>query len=264
MTKNSGIEVFSIHELAAFWSRKPRERDLSQHLAELCRMAEAILAAPDQALEALTDSAITLCGADSAGISVERREDDGRKLIHWRATSGRYKRFQGAVLSSGKNVSEICLERNTAQLFRASMAFFKHEQAEAEPVTDALMIPWHATGSRGTFWVLAHGRTEAFDGSDLDTLAMLSRMAAGASNYQHKKRVDQRSWAAMTAQALTDALAQRIKEPVRTLQTLIEEAARSEGREDSRMLATYLSEPLQSLVSVVADFSVGVIGGRPN
>jgi nitrogen-specific signal transduction histidine kinase len=53
---------------------------------------------------------------------------------------------------------------------------------EGTTVTDGILLPWHAEETRGTIWILAHGRAEAFDGEDCNMMQALANELAHQIN----------------------------------------------------------------------------------
>lgn len=52
------------------------------------RLARAFVEKPETILQELVNAAVELCGADSAGISVERENRTDKHFYHWVATAG--------------------------------------------------------------------------------------------------------------------------------------------------------------------------------
>jgi hypothetical protein len=88
---------------------------------------------PERILQELVDVAMELCGADSAGVSVE--EPGEQPAFRWAATSGKYVPFQNARLPYDFAPCSICLERGEPQHFRVGQAFFDLLGVPAELVT---------------------------------------------------------------------------------------------------------------------------------
>ena len=85
---DTGIEVIDLHENAEFLSRRLHVRDSAAQLEGLQRLARAFVERPETVLQELVDSTVSLCGADSAGISVERPDKTENDYYHWVATAG--------------------------------------------------------------------------------------------------------------------------------------------------------------------------------
>ncbi len=87
------------------------------------RIAHAFVEQPESILQELVNSTIDLCGADSAGISIEKEDGTDQNFYHWVATAGRYSAFLNAVLPRYPSACGICLERGRPQLFRVRQRF---------------------------------------------------------------------------------------------------------------------------------------------
>ena len=90
----------------------------------LHRLAVAFVERPESILQELVNAAVQLCGADSAGISIEREGKTPENLYDWIATAGEYSSFLGAVLPQFPSACSACLHRKAPQLFRVEKEFF--------------------------------------------------------------------------------------------------------------------------------------------
>lgn len=82
------------------------------------KIARAFATGFDAILQELVNAAVELCGADSAGISVEREGRTDDQYYHWVATAGQYSEFTNAVLPRYPSACGVCLERGRAQFFQ--------------------------------------------------------------------------------------------------------------------------------------------------
>jgi hypothetical protein len=57
-------------------------------MAGLERLSRALLEKPETILQELVSAAVDLCGADSAGFSIEKEDGNDREVYHWIATAG--------------------------------------------------------------------------------------------------------------------------------------------------------------------------------
>ncbi|MGC2660870.1 MAG: hypothetical protein WA324_23185, partial [Bryobacteraceae bacterium] len=171
-SEDTGLEVIDILSDPQYAARKPNARDISLQMAGLERLAHAFVESPETILQELVNAAVDLCGADSAGISIERLDRTDEQFYHWIATAGLYSGFLNAILPRYPSACGICLERARPQLFRVSQRFFEILGVEAPLVTDGILLPWQVDGMRGTIFVMAHGRVEAFDRGDIRTMQM--------------------------------------------------------------------------------------------
>ena len=161
--------------MSTFKARKLHVRDAALQLSALQSLGRAFVEKPETILQELVKAAVDVCGADSSGISIEREDRTDKDFYHWVATAGDYSGFLNAILPRYPSACGVCLERGRPQLFRVSKRFFDILGVEAPLVTDGILLPWEVDGLRGTIFVMAHGRDEAFDTGDVRIMEMLAR-----------------------------------------------------------------------------------------
>jgi len=211
------MQVVNLGSDAEFMNRHTRRREPSQELASIQRLARVFVERPERILQELVEVAVEVCGADSAGITLEETLDDHRAQFRWIATAGEYSGFTGAVLPHDYSPCGTCLDRGQPQLFRVPKAYLDMIGVEAPPVTDGILIPWQVEEIRGTVWVLAHGPYQYFDSEDYRLMQSLADFAAIAVRHlrQQTKLLDQATAAA--AAAMANDLAHQINNPLQGL-----------------------------------------------
>jgi hypothetical protein len=250
-SKDTGLEVIDILSDPQFALRKLHVRDVSVQMAGLQRLAHAFIENPETVLQELVNAAVALCGADSAGISIEREDGTDKDFYHWVATAGAYSGFLNAILPRYPSACGVCLQRGRPQLFRVSQRFFEILGVEAPLVTDGILLPWQTEGTRGTIFVMAHGRDEAFDGGDTRMMQMLADFAAlGFRQQRQQKRLIEQERAAAAA-SMANELAHKINNPLQGITNVIYLAARSETNPELRALATDLGSDIKKLSALV-------------
>lgn len=147
---DTGLEVLDLATDFEFGSRQLHARDVALQLEGMRRVARAFVEAPETILQELVRAAVELCGADSAGISVEREDGTESEHYEWLATAGVYSGFLGALLPKSPSACGICLERGAPQHFKVRPRFFELLGVEAPTVTDGILLPWQVDGTRGT------------------------------------------------------------------------------------------------------------------
>lgn len=93
-----GLEVVDLTDETVYSNRLLHSRDGSMQMEGLHRLAVAFVEAPDTILQELVNAAVRLCGADSAGISIERKGKTDEHYYEWVAIAGEYSAFLGASL----------------------------------------------------------------------------------------------------------------------------------------------------------------------
>ena len=248
---DTGIEVTDLCDNAEFLNRHLHVRDSASQLEGLQRLARAFVERPETVLQELVDATVNLCGADSAGISVERPDKTEDDYYHWVATSGEYAGFLNAVLPRHPSACGICLQRGTPQLFRASQQFFDLMGIRAATVTDGILLPWHVDGLQGTVWVMAHGRKMAFDGEDLKLMKILAEFAAMGIRQQRQQKLLVDKASAAAAAAMADGLAHKINNPLQGLTNLLYLASQGHHGESARALGHEAMGDLERLSALV-------------
>jgi hypothetical protein len=251
----TGLEVIDLQSYPEFKARKFRVRDDAAQIEGMDRLARAFVEKPEAILQELVNLAVELCGADSAGITMERQDKDcsDERIYEWVATAGEYAHFLNARLPPTPNPCRICLERGGPQLFRVSQPFFDLIGVEAPLVTDGLLLPWEVDETRGTVWIIAHGRTEAFDGNDCRLMEVLANFAAMGVRQQRQQKSMLEHATAEAAAAMANDLAHRINNPLQSLTNLVYIAAEGEGTDETKALATAFSDHLARLTVLVGE-----------
>ena len=249
----TGLEVEDLHQSSAFRDRRLHVRDPITQMKGMQRLTQAFLERPETLLQELVNIAVDLCGADSAGISIETGSQDDATFYRWVATAGGYSVFQDAFLPRSPSACGICLDRGEPQHFRVSQPFFDLMGISAPLVTDGLLLPWQTDGSRGTIWIMAHDRAEAFDLEDSRMMQVFSDFAAMAHRHgaQHRALVEHATTAA--AAAMANHLAHEINNPLQSLTNLVYIAAEGPAGTDGRELAKQLSPDLRRLSRLVGE-----------
>lgn len=252
--EDTGLEVLDLDSHAEFAGRTPHTRDLDVQMEGLRRLTHSFVESPDTILQELVDAAVDLCGADSAGISVEHPElNDDAHYWHWVATAGEYNGFMNAVLPRYPSACGICLERGRPQLFRVRQKFFDIMGINAPLVTDGILLPWQVEETRGTIFIMAHGRSEAFDKSDGQMMQVLADLAAMAARHHRQQYALLQQAKAAGAAAVANKLAHRINNPLQSLMNVAYLAAEGKSDQDAKALGRTISADLQRLSTAVTE-----------
>jgi hypothetical protein len=211
------MQVVDLPRDEDFMARPVRARETALEISGMLSVANAFAQRPEKILQELVEVSVALCGADSAGVSLEEPTNDGETQFRWIATAGKYAGFLNAVLPRFYSPCGTCLDRGQPQLFRVPKAYLDMIGVDAPPVTDGILIPWEADGMRGTLWVLAHGPFQRFDREDYRMMQRLSDFAAIAVRHQRQQADLLRKTAAAAAAAMANQLAHQINNPLQGL-----------------------------------------------
>jgi hypothetical protein len=264
ITVDTGLEVIDLAEDVSFAGRRLHDRDVMIQMEGMHRLARAFVDSPDTILQELVNAAVELCGADSSGISIEREDGSDAEFYHWVATAGAYSGFLNAVLPRSPSACGVCLERGRPQLFRVTQRFFDLLGVVAPEVTDGILLPWDEGESRGTIFIMAHGRDEAFDANDVRMMLMLADFVKmGVRQQRQRKQLMEQAMLGAAA-GMANELAHRINNPLQSITNLVYLAAGGGITGDARALAEELADPIQRLSVLAARLlSLPTAANRP-
>jgi hypothetical protein len=250
---DTGLEVVDIQTDAAFAGRPLHAHNLAAQMAGMQRIASAFVEHPEIILQELVNAAVELCNADSAGISIVSEDGTEEKFYHWVATAGQYSEFLNAALPRYPSACGICLERGRPQLFRVSQPFFDLLGVEAPLVTDGILLPWQVNETQGTIFIMAHGRSEAFDVNDCRIMQVLANFAAMGVRQQRQQRILIEQARVAAAAAMANDLAHQINNPLQSVVNLLYLANEGENFGDAKSLSRELSDPILRLSELVGE-----------
>jgi RNA polymerase sigma factor (sigma-70 family) len=253
VSEDTGLEVFDLDTHTEFASRRLHARDLSSQMEGLRRLTHSFVQSPDTILQELVNAAVHLCGADSAGISLETAEKSDANYYHWVATAGQYNGFLNAVLPRYPSACGICLERGKPQLFRVRQRFFDIMGIEAPLVTDGILLPWQVEDTRGTIFIMAHGRSAAFDKDDGQMMRVLADFAAMAVRHHRQQHALLQQAKAAAAAEMANKLALHITNPLQNLINIAHLAAEGQSDHNAKSLGQEFAVDLRRLSALVTE-----------
>ena len=248
---DTGLEVLDLATDPGFRARTLHVHSSSAQTEGMLRIARAFVENPDTILQELVDVAVELCGADSAGISIEQAGQSDECYYQWVATAGQYKSFLNATLPRYPSACGVCIDRGQPQLLRVGQRFFDLMGVEAPTVTDGILLPWQTDEIRGTIWIMAHSREEAFDRSDVQMMQLFANFAAMGVRQQRQQKMLLLQAGTAAANALAHELAHKINNPLQSLMNLAYMASVDEAGMDAKTLANEMGDNIRRLSQLV-------------
>lgn len=251
----SGMQLRDLLSDQDFARRAGRKRDYQQPFEALSRLTRVFAERPDDVLQELVEIAVTCCGADSAGISLEEPNEAGEPTFRWVAISGTFSQYLQGRTPRFFSPCGTCLDLHRPQLYQLTKPYYDFLGVTAEPITDGILIPWETDGIRGTIWAVAHRREEAFELQDYQLLKSLADFIAIT---MRQKKIDDLARNAAKAEASADRahrMAHQINNPLQKLTNTIF-LARQGGPDADAYLDTAvvevraLSEKVKSLLAL--------------
>ena len=169
--------MLSTAELARRSSRPP---DYAAEAEALIALAQVMATSPDRVLQRLADTALTLCRAHSAGLSL-LEEGDQKSNFHWRAIAGQWAPHINGGTPRNFGPCGTVLDQDVAMICSHPELDFPYWAPIKPVLEEGLLIPFYVKGEAvGTIWVVAHDTSCRFDAEDLRVMTSLGTFAAAA------------------------------------------------------------------------------------
>jgi PAS domain S-box-containing protein len=174
------LDLRSMVSTAELARRPSRPPDHEAENKALIALARSMAVSPEGILQKLADTALTLCRAHSAGLSL-LEEGDQKSNFHWRAIAGQWAHHINGGTPRDFGPCGTVLDQDVPMVCSHPERDFPY-WAPIEPVLEeGLLIPFHIRGEAvGTIWVVAHDTTRRFDAEDLRVMTSLGTFAAAA------------------------------------------------------------------------------------
>jgi len=196
----------------------------------LVALAECMAQDPQQLPQQLTDLAVELCSAGSAGISLLQQDADG-EFFHWIALSGIFAPYVGGRTPRHFSPCGTTLDANAPQLFHCPGRLFTYLDDVTWPIVEGLVIPFALDGcAAGTIWITGHHPQQQFDAEDVRLMTTLARFtgaalqtifaldAAKAANQALVAEIEARQQAERALQQINLTLEERVRERTEELE----------------------------------------------
>lgn len=169
---------------------------VSDHAAEnraLMELARAQSGTRDRLLQKIADTALTLCGAGSAGISLVEGHAGGTQF-RWLAVAGLCAALRGKTTAWGECPCGATLDAGVPQLFVRPQAHFPCLQFPGVDVTEGVVVPIATDGMQlGAIWVMSHDTDRQFDLEDVRLLSNLAVFAGTALTLMNTRDLGEES-----------------------------------------------------------------------
>jgi hypothetical protein len=135
---------------------------------------------PENVLQYLAQSALVLCNAHTAGVSLLEHEEAG-EVFRWRAMAGVLTPAVGLPMARHNSPCGMVLDRQDAMLFTYPEKHFPFPAKIDPPIVEVLLMPFFDEGEPvGTIWLVAHDLQRKFDSEDVRIVRELSKFTTSA------------------------------------------------------------------------------------
>ncbi len=161
--------------------RPHRPADFAAESESMHRLAQALTSSGGAMLQTLSDMALALCEAGSAGIGLLERDVDGAPVLRWVAVSGQCVAVVGTTTPTDDSPSGVALELAAGQLFSFPQRHFPCLEHVTPEIIEELVVPIPGEPEPwGTLWVMSHDREHLFDAEDRRILTRLANFTCAA------------------------------------------------------------------------------------
>jgi two-component sensor histidine kinase len=196
--------VITTADLSRRTSRPPDYECESRALAGLMA-ALANQPSADSVLQKLVDTALQLCRAHSAGISILETGTHG-DVFRWRAVAGSCSIHRGETIPRESPCGAV-LDRNSTLLMAYPERHFTCARNIKPPIAEELLVPLSVGGKPvGAIWIIAHDQSRSFDAEDERLMTSLGRFAEGAHQLLSQERLASELAATMRLQEISSEL----------------------------------------------------------
>jgi GAF domain len=151
-----GTDLRSITSAEVLRQRPSRPPDYAAENLALVGLVQSLSTAPEDILQRLADTALNVCRAHSAGLSL-LEDGDQRTNFHWRAIAGEFSHHLNGGTPRDFGPCGTVLDRNAAQLCSHPEIDFPYFSDAKPPLDEILLVPFYIAGTAvGTIWIVSH------------------------------------------------------------------------------------------------------------
>ncbi len=148
-------------------SRRRRKPNAHAENAAMQGLARVMASAPNDLIDTLLRTALELCSAGSAGLSLLETPPQGDAIFRWTNLAGSLSKHLGGTTPRNFSPCGVTLDRSAPQLFAYPGRRFQYFDGLDFTIVEALVIPVDLGGEvPGTIWIVSHDDEVKFDSED--------------------------------------------------------------------------------------------------
>lgn len=165
----------------SLFQRPRRAPDYEAETRSLHALAHSLATGDGQVLQTLADTALLLCNAGSAGISLLENKGEGFQLFRWVSTAGYVAPSRGNTTPFEDSPCGVTLKLGGAQLFSFPQRHFACLEGPVPEVVEGLVVPILGEAQPwGTIWVMSYDANALFDAEHARVLTSLASFVGAA------------------------------------------------------------------------------------
>jgi len=217
-----GIPTATLEEidvLSEFAARPQRASNYRAECEAMTALAREMAERPHNILQRLTELALELCRADTAGISILNGE-----VFRWEALAGVFSSHRNSTMPRNASPCGVCIDRNATQLMSLADRCFPALRADPQFV-EVLLIPFHDHGIPvGTIWIVAHSNERKFDREDERIVRSLAQFAS--AGWQMVKASEAAKELNRSKDEFIAVLSHELRNPIGSIRLIVDTLAR--------------------------------------
>jgi two-component sensor histidine kinase len=159
--------------------RRVRRPEYEAESKALGYLAQVMAQNPARVLPSLCEQVLTVCGAESAGISLLANEHSDEFV--WPAIAGKWAEFEGGGMPRSASPCGMVIRANRSLLFHDVEKQFPAAAGALPLIGEVLLAPFRVDNQPiGTVWAIMHSDAKRFDREDQRLLESLAHFAACA------------------------------------------------------------------------------------
>ncbi|MUL35172.1 GAF domain-containing protein [Gloeocapsopsis dulcis] len=170
------------------FKRSPRPPNLQAENQALRSLAQQMARDSQSLMQTLLDTALELCQAGTAGVSLLETTPDGEETFRWTVLAGTLAHYVGGSAPRNFSPCGVCLDQGTPVLFSHPERYFTYFQAANTPVVEGLVLPLVADHHvLGMIWIMSHDEQRQFDSEDVRIMTSLADFTATALHLNQRQ-----------------------------------------------------------------------------
>jgi two-component sensor histidine kinase len=138
-------------------------------------LAQELVRTPKAIMDRLVELSLTLCDAESGGISLYETADD-EPVFRWHALKGRFAPFTGETIPRNFSPCGVVLDQQKPILVKQPERYYPYLALDDAPISEGLWAPLVGLEgvAIGTLWIMSHDPDRHFTQDDCDTMLRLA------------------------------------------------------------------------------------------